>query len=177
MNWGEGCEGGGGRDLPRRIKGLWFLGRPLAGGGSACTGSEWGHWAKYNLRTATAPSPVTLEWLCQLGGVVDLLPWGQLSLPPPPWTRDCFFMGPAQPLGATQVPPERLCTPELWGGAGPPSSLAWADPLRTQNLGAGLLAPPPFLKHFFTWLLHNLFLLLPSCLLDSSFSAFFSPSP
>lgn len=101
----------------------------------------------------------------------------ELSLPPPPWTRDCFFMGPAQPLGATQVPPEMLCTPELWGGAGPPSSLAWADPLRTQSLGAGLLAPPPFLKHFFTWLLHNLFLLLPSCLLDSSFSAFFSPSP
>lgn len=124
MSWGEGCEPGGGRDLPRRIKGLWFLGRPLAGGGSACTGSEWGHWAKYNLRTVTAPSPVTLEWLCQLGDVVDLLPWGQ-SFPCHPLRGHgiASSWGRLSPWG----PPK--C---LWRGCAP------------LNCGEGQDHPPPW---------------------------------
>lgn len=164
-------DGGGGRDLPRRIKGLWFLACPRAGRGPAVLGQNGspGHirWADSH-----CPAPVTLVWLCPLEAVAGLV-GTELPLPPPLWTPGGFFMGLALPLGATPSPS---------GEAGRGRTALLLGPGRApEGTQPGGGSPSPKLSTVFSEtpssLLQNLFLLVLSCLLDSSFSALFSPSP
>lgn len=128
--------------------------------------------------------------LCSaLGGLLGT----ELPRPPPPWAGDCCFRALLSPGWGTPGPIQRGCASLNCRGGSTTLLPGPVRPLGAGSLGTGLysgLATPPsppfssplLSSLFFSEILpylasETLFLLYPSCLLDSSSSASFSLAP